>query len=886
MTIASNVVLRALNRYLFETTWSAPNDECGVNLQLYPVGEVFQTNTIILGTSSIPLPAVGQQYAVFWASYSFFQDSLIIPSNTWVATDQLGNAFGTLFHVYSETGLILPKAAVYIYHSLYSNTVYIAVVKAPLLKIVGIAAWSQLYLSIYRYSSQTPSPLTIHSYQVAAMNGRLSVTAGTVTTASTNAFAACPYGTFVYVNGYDHPPGSALTLSPGDYVDLYTDTTVFGIYTVDLTSTTTGYFSSVYQVYKQVLHCPKAVNPTKLVTTTELLTLTARRNTDQVGCFIHRNEKNGVTQITHTDIGINTDIVNAYRTSLGSADISIEVRLRSHGNTLIRDAGYIEYLYLCSDAQILTFLIGQGDPSLPFWTAAALEQSAYITDMGDTPALISAQTLTNYVDSIGYYTVISALCRHDKTLTIDALPVTAISIRKPLVLAGMPAYPLVYLNGTKLRDTQVDYANARRDKIVFSLTPDVYAEVGQTLTVELLESGVSIPTLFTPSSTIPSVTVPFGSVLVYQVNTLANPVTGYQTAGTASYAPILVPGSGTVVTAAPAAAGGTTLTFQSTAYGTTYLIQNAVYSRTYGLDITGQVTGGTPLHIELTTLCTDNTTVVPLLGYQTLAVYLNGRRLIGGIDYAANPLTDTSGNVAVAQLLLCNRSLLALTGSNYLEVIAHTSTEIIHTVGYVANNMLNVQNNTELWYAGLTTAFAGGSLLVNPTDTGDAIIPASPVANGEPFLLTAAIPSYVAAVLSGVTSAADDQRIATINTFLNGQPTINNVNALIIPSSWQLFSPYLTAIIHDASQSGTIIEYSNDPVSALFQAQFSAYNYLLTNDPTVATASSSVDLRYCDVFPVYKTVNVPDLNTYTILRRLATMMLSPDSDTLGEITND
>jgi len=888
MSLSQDAVIRALNSYVYETTYNAPADECGVNLQLYLVSPRFVTNTIISGNLSLALPVAGTQYAIFWANYVLFEDSLIIPENTWISTDIIGQVHQTLFHVYSETGLMVPKSSVFVYRATGSSRVYIAVVKAPLVAIVGMTNWQQLYLSIYRYSASSNRPLTISSSQIASPDPGQS-SAGAVTAAIATAMSLVPKGTFVYINGYDHIPSSTIVLSPGDYVDIYTDTTVIDLFTVPLTTADpTGYFSSLYQVYKEVLHCPKATNPTNLIFTPEMLTLTARRNTDHIGCFIHRNETNGLTQITHNDVGINTSIVNAYRTTLvptGTiADILIEVRIRSHNNHLILESSYIEYLYLNNDATILTFLTGHGDPTLPFWTAAALEQSVYVTDMANPPSLITPQTLATYVNSLGSYSTLAALCLYAKTYTINQLPVTAISVKKPLVLSGLAVYPMVYLNGTKLRDTQVDYVNGHQDKIIFSLTPDVYAQVGQSLTVEMLESGSSIPYLFTPTSGTPTLTVPFRGLTIYQVNTLTTSVVGYLTSATKSYTQ-LIPGPGAVMQTT-VSGDTTTLLFQPGSYGTTYLIQNATFSRCYGQDVTSQVTALTPVHIELTTLCQDGSTIVPLLGYQTLEVYLNGRRMIEGIDFSAVPIADTSNNAAIVQILVCNKSVLSTTGSNYLEVIAHTAVDLGHSVGYVTNNTINIRNNTEMWYNGLSEAFSNGYLLINPTDGGDKLTPAVTITNGTPFLITATIPNFVLKALSSISSVADDERLVLINAYLNAQAPINDNSFLIIPNSWKVYSPYLTAIIHDVTQPGQLLEYTNDPDPVLFKRQFAAYDYLLNNDPTLTSNISAIDLRYCDVYPTYTTVNVPDLNTYTILRRLAGLLLSPDSDTLGDVTND
>jgi len=887
MSLSQDAVIRACSRYLFETTWNAPADECGVNLQLYLANPRFLTNSLITNMISLPLPVPNIQYAVFWTSFALFYDSLIIPNDIWVNTKNVGNIHQTLFHVYTTTGLMVPKSSVYLYHSSATKRVYIAIQKTPLVQIVGLTNWTQLYLSVYRYSVQSNRPLTIFSGQVASPD-TTHASAGAMSVAVIDALAACPHGTFVYINGYDHIASNSLTFNPGDYVDIYTDNTVINKFTVNLATTVaSGYFSTKYDVYKEILHCPKSINPTNLILTTEMLTLTARRNSDNVGCLIHRNELNGITQVTHNDFAINTDIINAYRTSLGSngtlSDITVEVRIRSHNNHLIRDASYIEYLYLLTDAQILTFLIGQGDPSLPFWAATALEQSAYVTSMSYPPALVNSTTLTSFVSSIGYYTTLAAICLYDKTYTIDLLPVVGISVQKPLVLSGLPVIPLVYLNGTKLKATQVNYYNTHQDKILFSLTSDVYAEIGQNLTVELIETGSSGPYLFTPSSGTPTITVPFAGVSVFQVNPLSTPVEGYQTSSANSYTQI-TPGPGAVVQVASTNAN-TILTFESGAYGITYLIQNTTFSRCYGADVTAQVTALEPVNMVLNTLCNDGTTIAPLLGYQTLAVYLNGRRMIPGIDFSANPICDVNNNPAVVQVIVTNKSALSLTSSNYLEVVAHTAIEIAKTVGYVTNNILNIKNNIDTWYAGFSEAFDNGYLLINPTDNGDQLVPTTPVANGLPYMVTATIPSYASSTLSSISSSADDARIGLINTYLNEQPPENNNNFIIIPNSWQVYSPYLTAIFHDCIQPGQVLIYTNDPDPVLFQLQFAAYNYLLKNDPALNSAISLLDLRYCDIFPTYNTLNVPDLNTYTILRRLASLLLPSDSDTLGEILN-
>ncbi len=880
MTVSQNAVVAALNAFCFDSIWNAVVSEYAVQLQLTPVSDRLMINAIV-GELTIQLPSLGLQYAVYKVGADLFGDALILPAHSWTSSDVLANSYDTLMHTYTTSGLIVPKANVWFYHSRIKGLIYVAIEKAPMIAVAGLSNWDAMFLSLYRFV-KGGHPVSVFSAQLVSI-GHGGGAIGQKQTQITNALALHPAGVSVYVNGYDIAlvPGTPVPLALGNYVDIVIDTTVIAKYSVNLTTTATGYFSTQDNCYKEVIHTPKALNPTNLLCTVELWTMTARRNDTQVGVYLHRNAPNAVTQITHNDVGLLTEVVDAFRSSLGSQDISVEVKLRSHTNVLLRQIDYIDYLYITDDATILQFLTGQGDATLPFWTAQALEQSAYIGFMNSLPSVIIDSTVGNYIAALGYYTVLAALCQQTNNYLITRLPVAALSVAKPLVLQGMDAYPVVYLDGVKLQANQVGYANSRHDKLVIGLTADVYYTTGQTLSVDVIEAGSAVPYLFVPSLDTPSLTVPFASVSVFQKHTPTVPVVGAGVSASTSWIPITPQPLSPVQLQQPTLAS-TEVVFSSACYGNTYMIQNGTFSRVYSKDITSAVAAVASLHIELTTLATDNTTVVPLLGYLRLDVYLNGRRLINGIDYAANPLCDPDGNPAIVQVMLANRQFLNLSGSNYLEVIARTALNLGREVGYVVNNRLNIGNNVTLWFNGLANAFANGKLLINPGDDGNLLVPSPPVANALAFEITTEIPSFVGQILTGFTARLDDQRIALINTYLGKQTPSNDISTVIIPRSWQVFSPYLAAIIADAVAS-PITPYAEDPDPVLFMAQFAAYQYLLANDPTLTPAISAIDIRFVDIFPTYNAVTVANSTTWAVLRQLASTVLPDDADTLGEI---
>lgn len=880
MTIAEDAVVQALNGYTFQNIWNEPLLEYASNVKLIPVSTTFLINWII-APRYIPLPDTGLQYAVYSVNYTLVGNSLVIPQNTWVATDTIANTYQTLFHVYTADGLMLPKGFVLLYNNSYNNTLYVAIQKTPFMSIAGISNWSNLYLSVYRYL-QNGTPLNVQSIYIPNPDTGLVVT-GQVQTAITTALTLTNNGTTVYSNGYDIPTSTTPSFTAGSYVDIITDTTVAGIYSVNLTTTDTGYYSSFYSLYKQVLHCPKSLNPNNEIMTVELLSLTARRNLDNIGLYITKSAENSVTQITHNDVGINTEVVSALQAALGTQDISIEVKFRTHQKTLIREINYIDYLYINDDADILNFLIGSSDASLPFWTAASLEQATYVAYLSATPSLMSTQTLATYVQGLGYYTVLSILCQHLNNYPITSLPMSNLSIPKPLVLSGLPAYPVVYLNGIKVSDAQVGYSNTIRGNLLIGFASTVSYTTGQTISVDIIESGSSTPYLFSPISTSTTITVPFSTVQVYQLNTLTTDTSGYNVTSSVSCTLMSTASGESVQTYVSGT--GTEVVFGPATYGNTYFIQNGTFSRTFPFDITTQVAAQTPIHVELTTLCTDGATTVPFVGYNSLDVYLNGNRLIPGIDFSAIPILDSNGNASIIQILICNMQFISIGNTNTIEVIARTGIVLENEIGYLANNLANIGNSVDFWYAGASAAFVGGLLQINPTDQGDAISPNPALPNAYPFYIVTEIPNIIDEVLTGYTSSTDDSRISLINTYFNNQAPENNISTLLIPESWKLYSPYLSAIYNEALTNTSFELFTNDPDDTLFLEQFSAWDYLKLNDPTVNPAISKIDLRYCDINPSYGTVSVPDTNTYTILQRLETLMLAADPDTEGDVVS-
>lgn len=882
MTVSQTTVVNALNNYCFENIWNSTPFEYAENLALIPMSTRFMENWIIQN-KYINLPDTTNQYAVYKIRYDAFEGSLIIPYNTWMSTDDIGNYYQTLFHAYAASGLMLPKCSVYLYHDRYSGLVYVAILKQAVMLVTGLSNWNNLYLTVYRYL-QLNNPLTITSLYVPNQDiGNVVTTQAN--TAISAALALTQSGTNIYINGYDQPTSSAIIFTYGNYVDVISDTTVVGVFSVNMVPPVTGYFSSMYNTYKNVLHCPKSVNPNNNIISVELLSLVARNNTTNVGLYVTKSAENSITSITHQDFGISTSVVAAMQQSLNTQNISIEVKIRTHNNILIQEINYIKDLYICNDATIVSFLEGTGDTSLPFWTASALEQSAYVGYISSEPAYITPQTLDNFITGLGYYTVTAILCQHVNPFPVNSLPMSNLFVDKPLILSGLPAYPVIYINGNKVPASQTGYITNSNDQLITGVGSNTYYTVGQTVTVDVIEgSGIVTPVIISPNANNNVITTNSSDVVVYQLLNLSTPVSAYDTTSSVS-CQLITPLPNSPVSVINNTNNTTTITFNQSTYGNTYILQDKNASQYFYKDITQDITNGKPIYINLSALCNDGITYIPIIGYNSLDVYLNGNRLIPNIDYSAIPYVDSSNNTSIVQVMICNMSCLSIGNTNYLEVIARSAVTLNSEVGYTANNMMDIGNNINMWYYNTSMLFAGGQYQTNVTNNGDMLIPSPAVSNGMPFYMTNELPVLYTDVLSGYMPDLDDTRIKLINIYFNKQSPINDLSNLIIPESWTLYSPYLTAIYYDIQQNPNIEMYSNDPNDQTFLMQFAQYNYLMQNDPTVNSTLSKIDLRFCDINPCYTAVTVPNINNYTVLQRLATLVLTSDPNTLGDIVN-
>jgi hypothetical protein len=877
----TQTIIQKLNEYCFRSIWNETSAEYRVNVRLTPITGRYLRGRVSVGDETLALPLSNTQFMVYQAPAEVFYGGLAIPSGVWVSGDTFLTQHKTLLYLYQQAGRLLPRSTVYVYRSPVTNRVLVALLKKSVLKIFGEAQTQSLvYLTVYRDSSQE-NDITCQSWWVDPADP-VTTTAGLAAFLS-QAKAINFAGTTVLVNGIEHPQSvTGAFYQPGDYVEILLDRNVIGAYTVNVSNNTTAYYSTKDSKYREILHCPKGINAANQLITHNTCTLSVRTPAG-LGRYLHRTDDRAVGQITHNDLSVATDVIDAFRDELGTEDVRVYVRVRVHAtdNLLMTGMFYLNMLYVYDDAIILQHLRGELDSSLTFWRANQLENSLYIRLMFDTPNVTDTTLLGEYISGLGYYTVASILSPHVYHTTAGD---GVLMVTKPPALLGRKCRPLVYINGRKLKTAQYTYTDPLDGSVRIYLDAGLYYLATDPLSIVLLEDGSPMPYVFRPTAEVTTLTVPFRSVTVYRELPVDPPIVGATLTADTAYEPVaFAPG---VLQSTINADGHLVVVAGPSLYGATLILQNSQYvlHDSQILDTTLAEDRGAivfPLRIAC---ANELDKYVPPLGYKTAEVYVNGYRCIADLDCTIRQASDGAGNRALLEVVISALDYIDTeTTGNTLEVVLHTGTTISQETGFAFDDKLSYDRTASLWYDKIGRCYLKGKLLTELTDEGTYLTPATDAKNGDPYYVQIMIPGAIGEILSGYSAATDLVRLNAIFNYYTRTVEIDT-SFVIIEQSHRIHSPYLAEIIKDILTGQLAV--ANDPDPTMFLAQFAAYAYFKARDPAVTDPAQVVNRRFVDVAATYyKDWTVADLTLYSIIHRLVALTLPADPDALGDIAN-
>ena len=863
-------MVRYLNEYCFDTIWSAMGSRYRANFTLTPATERLQTATFWYDNAVVGLPTTGM-YRVFRISDAYFNGAWGPKDGIRYSSDQIANNEDVMFSAYDINGVLLPMCSVWLLSPPGSTSVFVAIEKNTLLAVIDNGINTTLYGSVFRNTRSDEQTWSVYSAKLTK--------ATDADTAIGNALNTTNGGAFVVINGVCYTDLSTLPKRVvGDYVDVKIDPTILTEYVVAVDDTDNGYSSVKYSGDREILHCPKAQNPNQWILTHDNATLFVRDSITKKGVYLHRQDAVSVKQITHNDLSVSRTTLDAFKAGMGSTQIEVVVKVRvdESPRTLMSDSGWIADLYLSNDADIISHLRGVLDDTLTFWKASSLEQSGYVSLMFTDDGADTASKLDDYVAALGYYAVGAILSSNIYTGTYDKADMI---ITKSFAQVGNTVTPLVYIDGSKIGQSYVTITDHGDYRAGVSLTNSNTLSSGASVIIRTLDAGTSSPLRFTPSADNATLTLDSTYSSKIYLEKSDTPTLGYGRSSSTAY--MYSPAGLNTYQIYTNTDGTREVTFASALYGQPVIIPPARYMWYKTENIDTILAAAKPVVIPLTIEASDET-VVPLLGYGNIEVYVNGSYLVEDVDFTVSPAYGaTTGGTMLVDVIINGSSYFNLTTSgNTVEVYASTDISPDQDVGYAVDNVLPRTNLISFWYPLISSAFVEGAPVQDLLDYAVYMQSTDNIGNGSLFELKPLLPQLTSNLLSDYSPLTDETNVQTINTYY-GRTAPSYSTTVNLTVQHRLYSTFLSAVMTDVVAGNyVIIDDTND---STFLAQFDAqYGYLKQRDPTLYNDDRRIDRRFLSIAANYAQPATGTSDQSRLIQRLITLTLITKPVTLEE----
>lgn len=888
MTDLEKAICTSLNTFCFLNIWNEPLSEYRVNIQPVMMSPTSRTGSIIVNDKKISLPTTDEAYYIFGISKSCFRNALDVDPNIWISGTDLCNTYDILLHVFTEKGLMCSHGEVYLMMHENNEAYLMAVSKATLSKLCEHKDSSKIYVTIYK-DSDIANKTTLYHYEVPSndRNGtyRLSILQKLQDLND-------PSRIILYVNGYETEVADTAMLTYGDFVDIVHDTNIIGNYVVDLTvSSQYRVFSSVMdKMSKLLVHTPKAINPTNKVITHNTCDFFVRRKYPKQytneGLYIQRTADISISQVTHQDYSIPMFIIDAYRDTLQTQDVTIRVIMRQHDkdNVLLRDKNYIDMLYTQDDEKIVDCIMGKIKNAPDFWKAENLEQSTYVNMMFDIPNIITTDNMYTYVEGLGYYHTISLICQRVMTSYVTDLWGGFLTYTKPYLFKGKPIYPVLYHNGQKIHSDDLLVTNSPDTGFSVTFVNGSY-NIGDQIDVEMFIDGSKTIGDFTVTDTNRTLVVPYTEYVIYR-ETDISPMTvpGIDKKFTTGYEKIKSL-TGIANVTVDTVANKTTFVFGVNEIGKTYIVQNkyCVYAFKHDDIIRSQIQNGSTIVLDVASVSTTGR-MLPIFEPQSIQLFLNGKYLIKDLDYCVADMKYGDNITMMKQIVIQNKSYLGDGITDRLETII-TAAEIEDSAfGFVKNSQIIHKENKKLalWFPNISTCHVEGKMELELDNQSTHInLPANKYRQGAPYELTTNIPKVVKDFIDAFHNNDDRERMELLNAYFHGIKYVIT-GTILLPYSHQIYSSYMNNIIHDIIVGKANI--SNDPDNVRMINQLKQYDYLKVYD-VIFSPAAELDVTYVDLFETYRDYGAVPLETRKLIHAIVKLVFPVDNFSYGDIPN-
>ena len=850
------ICCHVINHYLFDKVWNETESEYRVNIKPLLMKKGSVVGSISLMDATILLPTTTHSYYVWAMSIETFNIGLKLPCDTWVDCETIANDYNTLLQVYSKSGSMFHKAFTFLRYNLSRQILFLAARKDMVRACIPTMneVVEDIYLTVY-YDSDRANDVRVLSRQKTA-----ALATNTFRRQIDEIIKSSPKEDCIqiYKNGIEVTPlGTAITFKDKDFIDIVVDENIDFSVDIDITMDNQNpvFLSEKDSTWKQLIHIPKDKNPDNKIITHNTCDFWVRRRlgSEPYGKYLHRvkledESRDTVNQVTHNDMAIPLYVLDAYRDYVQMEELSLHIVARIHDkdNVLIRDASFIDLLYVHNDERIIEILCGNGPENIPWWRADNLEQSKFVEMMFDVPNVITRNTVADYVSALGFYSVVNLLCQRVIDVVLTDGFKQSLTFRLPLLYWGYSVIPIVYLNSRVLSEDQLEYiVDTENNECTVTLKDDIKTVPGDKMVCVFYLDGDKTIYNFMPQESNTSFDVPLEEFTIWAGSPIGT-VESYNTSYRTQYQQLReithyvthANDDGTIrITVAPEFVGKR------------IFVQNKYCSYRKSFNLKKYTADGTTIAIPLTVAYSDDelSDACPAFNLQNISVYINGEYLVRGIEYTINSIYE-DGNLIMHELVIQSMDHFKEGQDDICDIIINIAEMEDISSFFAINNELRDSTPVNLYFPNISLAHVNGILERDATYEGVYMaLPEGKYSQGDIFEIQTSVPALVKDFILRYTTNEDLERIKILNDyFYDFHQLIPDV--LIMEDKHRIYSTFLNTFIHDVVAG--IVPVTFDPDSTRMVDIIKPYTHLQDNDLCFQLLGTNNQL-FIDFYPQY-----------------------------------
>lgn len=379
-----------LKKHAIDNVWCSPeqdNQTClAVKRITVPTGEVV---SFPIMKRRIALPTKDRRYHVFQVGQNhpvllgLLKKTPDWQTPEWLLFSDAVEELDLVVNIYNDAGVSIPLHRTY-----YMWTPDRALVFAvdPTVKSPVDFGKDQLYFRFYTNAFYSTSQAASLARRTRVVGTTIKNTQNIIDMQMTSeTWKTWPGKVFCYVNGHLVESISPFTTALGDVVECVYDASIKAIYDFKISDLLT-FTSDLDECVKYLLHPPGKSSVIDYVDDIDLYVLSFSA-VGYKGRYFHKNRGNALRMVTHRDYSLRVDmyvsIAERFAAYLSEVpmdlrDMTVRLYVRSGGldRGLIQDHNRIFELYKLPEEKIVQALRGV-ESTMPYWTAAALENSDY-----------------------------------------------------------------------------------------------------------------------------------------------------------------------------------------------------------------------------------------------------------------------------------------------------------------------------------------------------------------------------------------------------------------------------------------------------------------------------------------------------------------------------